>query len=111
MNAYLLALGWWNLVGCGFMLLLLHPKWGPKLMNECVAVLSEPYNVDFYAALWVFWATGLNVFYALINILSVGWEFAPLMRFTAWTDVISYCIFLALGIRTHVRGKAGKGIY
>jgi hypothetical protein len=75
MNTYLLAIGWWNLVGSILMLGLFNEWFGKKIFNEWSKIISTEYKLDYWGKFWLSWAIGTNIFFALINILSVKWGY------------------------------------
>jgi hypothetical protein len=111
MDTYLLALGWWNLAGCVFMLCLFNQSLGHKLLVEWTGIFTEPYQVTYYSKLWLFWAIGLNVFFGLMNVMAAKWYYLEVQRFVVAADVVSYVLFVALGIWGLQSKKCGNGMY
>jgi hypothetical protein len=48
MNTYLLAIGWWNLVGSILMLGLFNEWFGKKIFNEWSKIISTEYKLDYW---------------------------------------------------------------
>lgn len=111
MKAYLLALGWWNLAGCGLMLGFFSESFGKKMLNEWTKIFAVPYSLEYWSRFWLAWAIGLNVFFALVNILAAGYEFLPLMRLCIGMDLVAYALFIGLSLWGMAARKTGTGIY
>jgi hypothetical protein len=111
MKTYLLVLGWWNLIGCGLMLGFFNETFGRKMLNEWTRIFATPYTLDYWSKFWLSWAIGLNVFFALVNILAAKWEFLPLMRFTVGIDIMAYLLFIGLTVWGVTAKRTGSGIY
>ncbi len=111
MNTFLLAIGWWNLIGSVMMLGFVHEPFGQRVMNEWTMIFKEKFVLGYWGKLWCFWAAGLNIFFALVNILSVHWGFAPLQVFAVWSDLVAYTIFLGLIVWGLKAGRLAQGAY
>ena len=82
MNTYLLAIGWWNLVGSIVMLGFLYQSFGQKMLNEWTLMFKDKFILDYWGKLWFVWAAGLNIFFGLVNIMAVKWCLSPLIDCT-----------------------------
>lgn len=111
MDNYLLAIGWWNFAGSILMLGMLYQPFGKKVLNEWCLIFKPEFVLDYWGKLWFFWAIGLNIFFGLINLLSVRWGYDEVKRFLVWTDIVAYLIFVGLAIWGLKQGKLGSGIY
>ncbi|MCE3280964.1 MAG: hypothetical protein K0S44_3155 [Bacteroidetes bacterium] len=111
MDNYLLAIGWWNLAGSILMLSMLYQPIGKKILNDWCLIFKKEFSLDYWGKLWFFWASGLNIFFGLINIISVQWGFIEVKTFLIKADLLSYLIFIGLAIWGFKEGKMGPGIY
>jgi len=111
MNSFLLAVGWWNFGGSLIMLFALNQKFGKKLFNDWTKIFKEEFTLDYWGKFWLFWAAGLNVFFGLVNVLSVKWGYEEIKYFLVYSDIFSYTVFLGLGIWGLVSGRCAGGIY
>lgn len=111
MNTYLLALGWWNLAGCIFMFGLFNLSFGKKALNEWTKIFAQEYELNYWSKLWLAWAIGLNIFFAVVNICAAGWHLVPLKQLCIVSDIIAYAMFTALAAWGVKANKCGPGIY
>ncbi len=111
MDTYLLAIGWWNLVGSILMLGLFSESFGKKLFNEWSKIISTEYKLDYWGMFWLSWAIGTNIFFALTNILSVKWGYKDVKTFLIWFDIFAYLILISLAIWGIKAKRTGTGIY
>jgi hypothetical protein len=111
MDTYLLALGWWNFVGSILMIGFFNQPFGRKIFNEWTKIFSTDFVLDYWGKFWMMWAIGLNIFFALINILAVKWGYVELKSFLVWFDVIVYVLFVGLAIWGIRAKRTGEGIY
>jgi hypothetical protein len=111
MNTYLLAIGWWNLVGSILMLGLFNEQFGKKIFNEWCKIISTEYKLDYWGKFWLSWAIGTNIFFALINILSVKWGYNEIKTFLIWFDIIAYLILICFALWGIKAKRTGIGIY
>lgn len=111
MNAFLLAIGWWNLLGSIMMLGFPYEPFGQKVLNEWTLMFKEKFVLDYWGKLWCFWASGLNIFFALVNILSVYWGYEALKVFAIGSDIFAYLVFIGLVIWGLRAGRMGMGGY
>lgn len=111
MNTYLLAIGWWNLAGSILMLGLFNEQFGKKIFNEWCKIISTEYKSDYWGKFWLSWAIGTNIFFALINILSVKWGYNEIKTFLIWFDIIAYLILIGFAFWGIKAKRTGIGIY
>lgn len=114
MKLYLAVLGWWNLVGCWLMLGWFHEPFGKKVLNEWTRLFVTPFTLDYWSKLWLIWAIGLNIVFALMNILAAQWGFEPLMIFSVVVDLTAYSLFIGLsiwGIRAKRLGAGAVSLF
>lgn len=111
MDTYLLAIGWWNLAGSIMMLGFIHEPFGQKVLNEWTLMFKDKFTLDYWGKLWCFWASGLNIFFGLINIIAVKWGYNDVKTFLIWFDMIAYLIFVGLLIWGLKAGRLGSGSY
>jgi len=111
MNAFLTAIGWWNFLGSFIMVGMLNESFGKKLLNEWTQIFKENFTLNYWGKLWLFWAAGLNVFFGLVNIMSVQWEYNEIKEFLVYSDLIAYLIFFSLTIWGLKAGRLGSGVY
>lgn len=111
MDTYLLAIGWWNFAGSIMMLGFIYEPFGQKVLNEWTLMFKDKFTLDYWGKLWCFWASGLNIFFGLINILAVKWGYNDVKTFLIWFDIIAYLIFVGLVIWGLKAGRLGSGGY
>ncbi|TND06969.1 MAG: hypothetical protein FD123_3433 [Bacteroidetes bacterium] len=111
MNNYLLALGWWNFAGSLMMIGFFHPPFGKKMLNDWTKIFSTEFSLDYWGKFWLAWAIGLNIFFGLVNILSVSWGYAEVQKFLVWADLSAYSLFVVLAFWGIRAGRCGSGIY
>ena len=111
MELYLKAIGWWNLIGALLMFVFLSESMANKVLVEWSAIFTEKYTVTFYGKFWLVLAIGLNIFYALMNIMAGRWELSNVSSFIIWLDVIAYFSVLSMAVWGLATGKCGPGIY
>ena len=96
MDTYLLAIGWWNFIGSIMMLGMFYEPFGQKMLNEWCLMFKDKFTLDYWAKLWFGWASGLNIFFGLVNIMAVTWGYNEVKIFLIWLDIIAYLIFVGL---------------
>ena len=111
MDIYLLALGWWNFIGSIMMIGFFHQSFGKKMLNEWTKIFTTDFSLDYWGKLWLMWAIGLNIFFGLINILSVKWGYNNVKVFLIWADIIAYAFFIGLALWGLKVKRCGSGIY
>ena len=111
MDSYLLILGLWNIIGCLVMFAFIKDSNANKLLVEWSQIFTEKYSTGYYGKLWLIWAIGVNIFFALINIMCIYWNILEIKEFVIWADIIIYILFILLSIIGLKSGKLGKGIY
>jgi hypothetical protein len=111
MNTYLQAIGWWNLIGSLMMVGFFNQSFGENVLNNWTKIFVTKFSLDYWGKFWLFWAIGLNVFFALLNILSVYWNYIEVKVFIVWFDVTAYLIFIIIGIWGLLQKRCGLGIY
>lgn len=111
MDNYLLALGWWNLVGSIFMLSFFNVNFGRKVFNEWTQIFATDFELDYWSKFWMAWAIGLNIFYAMVNIYAVKWGYPEIKQFCIIGDLIAYISFTGLAIWGVRAKRCGSGIY
>ncbi|MCE3229867.1 MAG: hypothetical protein K0S32_4418 [Bacteroidetes bacterium] len=111
MNTYLLTLGWWNFFGSILMLGFMNESFGRKVLNEWTKIFKAEYKLDHWSRLWLLWTIGLNIFFGLVNVMSVSWGHEGLKFFLVVSDVVAYSLFVVLTIWATAAGKMGSGVY
>ena len=111
MDNYLLAIGWWNLVGSFFMFSFFHLSFGRKVFNEWTQIFATPFELDYWSKFWMAWAIGLNIFFAVVNIYAVKWGYPEIKLFCIVFDFIAYSIFTSLAFWGLRAKRCGSGIY
>ena len=111
MTNYLLAIGWWNFGGSLLMLGLFDRNFGRKMMNEWTRIFKTEFILDYWGKFWLGWAIGLNIFFGLVNILSVSWDHEAMQKFLVCSDLAAYLAFLCLAVWGIKAGRTGSGIY
>ena len=111
MDNYLLAIGWWNLVGSFFMLSFFNLNFGRKVFNEWTKIFAIDFELDYWSKFWMAWAIGLNIFFAIVNIYTVKWGYVEIKLFCIIFDLIAYFLFMGLAIWGVVAKRCGSGIY
>ena len=111
MDLYLKNVGYWNLIGSLLMFLFFSRALGNRILVNWSQIFRERYELNYYSKLWLLWAIGLNLFFAIINILAAWWSFEELKLFLIRADVIIYLIFIGLTVRGLVIKQLGAGAY
>ncbi len=111
MNTYLLSLGWWNLTGSILMIGFFNEAFGKKVLNEWTKIFSTEFALDYWGKFWLMWSIGLNIFFALMNILAVSWGYPEVKRFLIGFDIVAYLLFIGLAIWGMKAKRTGEGIY
>lgn len=111
MEKFLLAVGWWNFGGSILMLFFLNEEFGKNILNKWTKIYNEPFVLSYWTRVWLFWAAGINVFFGLINVMSVKWGYPEIMRFLVLSDLAAYCVFFILAIWGFSTKKLGSGAY
>lgn len=111
MDLFLTALGWWNLAGSLLMIGFFNVNFGKKMLNEWTKIFSREFTLDYWSKFWLAWAIGLNIFFALVNIVAVHWAQIELKILIIGFDLFAYCMFLGLAIWGQRTKNCGTGIY
>ena len=111
MNSYLLAIGFWNFFGSLMMIGFFNEAFGKKMLNDWTKIFKTEFKLDYWSKFWLAWAIGLNLFFGLVNIMAVKWDYNELKKFLVYTDSVAYCGFLALAIWGKTAGRTASGIY
>jgi len=111
MDTFLLSLGWWNFGGSITMLFFLNENFGKKMLNEWTKIFATEFKLDYWGKLWLVWAAGINIFFGLINILSVKWGYIEVKEFLIYCDLVAYSLFLILAVWGWKSNRMGSGIY
>ena len=111
MDNFLLAVGWWNFGGSIAMLFFLYQPFGRMILNDQTKIFKTRFELDYWGKLWLFWAAGINIFFGLINVMSVKWGYPEVKSFLIWSDIVAYSIFVALAIWGHIAGRMGSGVW
>lgn len=111
MDAFLLAIGYWNFFGSVIMLCFLNENFGQNILNNWTKIFDEKFLLNYWVKLWIFWAAGLNIFFGLINIMSVKWGYPELKIFLVYSDLIAYFIFISLAFWGLISKRMGTGVY
>lgn len=111
MDNYLLAIGWWNFAGSIMMLGFYYQPFGKQVLNEWTKIFKIEFALDYWGKLWMVWASGLNIFFGLINIMSVKWAYPDVQLFLIGADLTAYIFFILLAIWGIKAGRLGSGFY
>lgn len=111
MDTYLLSVGWWNFIGSMMMMVMLYQPFGQKLLVDWTKIFKDNFVLDYWGRLWLFWASGLNILFGLINIMAVKWGYTDVKSFIIWMDLASYLTFTCLSIWGLIAGRLGSGVY
>lgn len=111
MDNYLQAIGWWNFVGSVLMLGCLHQPFGKKMFNEWTMIFTTEFQLDYWGKLWFVWATGINIFFGLVNIKVVEWGTMEFKEFIIWFDIIAYVLFVFMAAWGQKVKRCGSGVY
>jgi hypothetical protein len=111
MDTFLLSLGWWNFGGSITMLFFLNEKFGNKILNEWTKIFATEFKLDYWGKLWLVWAAGINIFFGLINILSVKWGYIEVKEFLIYCDLVAYFILFSLAVWGWQCKRMGSGVY
>ena len=98
MDTYLLALGWWNIIGSLVMITFFHEPTGKNVLNKWTKIFKTEFTLNYWAKFWLAWAIGLNIFFGLINIYSVKWNYYEVKNFLIIVGITAYLVFAALAI-------------
>ena len=90
---------------------LLHEPFGQNMLNNWTKIFSKQFVLNYWTKLWLFWAAGINIFFGLMNIMSVKWGHPEIKSFMAYTDLISYSCFFLLAIWGYRSKNLGTGAY
>lgn len=74
-------------------------------------MFKDDFKLDYWGKLWLMWAAGINIFFGLINILSVHWGHLDVMTFLTQMDVGIYIVFVGLVIWGMKAGRMGSGAW
>lgn len=110
MNTYFTILGWWNLIGSLLMIGFFNESFGKKVLNDWTRIFATEFKLDYWSKFWLAWAIGLNIFFALINILVAYYDVKVLMLFILIFDLIAYAAFISLAVWGALLNHLGKGI-
>ncbi|MFZ5554632.1 MAG: hypothetical protein ACOZCO_16040 [Bacteroidota bacterium] len=111
MQLYLQTLGWWNFIGSIMMLFFINEKFGNNMLVVWTKMFKDDFKLDYWGKLWLMWAAGINIFFGLINILSVHWGHLDVMTFLTQMDVGIYIVFVGLVIWGMKAGRMGSGAW
>ena len=111
MDIYLLSVGWWNFIGSIIMMGMIYQPFGQKMLIEWTRIFKEDFVLNYWGKLWLFWASGLNILFGLLNIMAVKWAYHDVKLFMIWMDLCSYLTFVMLTIWGLKAGKLGPGVY
>lgn len=111
MDTYLFSIGWWNFIGSILIMGMLYQPFGQKMLVEWTQMFKEDFVLNYWGKLWLFWASGLNIFFGLINILAVYWGYTDVKSFLIWMDIGIYISFTGLAVWGLRADKCGSGIY
>jgi hypothetical protein len=111
MKFFLLSVGWWNFAGSLLMIGFFHEGFGRKILNDWTKIFRQTFTLDYWSRLWLFWAVLFNVFFGLINIMAVEWNYPDVMRFLVVGDILGYGCFYMLAVRAFLRKQLGAGAY
>ena len=108
METFLLAVGYWNLIGSLVLYLMLKPTLADKILRLWTGIIAQPYEIGKYGALWLLWAATTNTFLGVINIFAAQWEFTS-QTIIIYADLFVYGVFLISAIAALKNVNYGKG--
>ena len=109
-NYFLLAMGYWNLIGSIALYLMLNEAIADTILRQWTEIITQPYQIDKYNSLWLLWAATTNTFFSAINIFAAEWESAT-QATVIGGDVFVYGIFLLSSIAALKQETYGRGLY
>lgn len=107
---FLLAIGYWNLIGSIILYLMLNPAIADKVLRQWIEIITIPYDVGKHGSLWLVWAASTNIFFSIVNIAAAHWEETS-QRTVIWGDLFVYGILLLSMIAVFNHENYGKGLY
>lgn len=110
MEAFLVAIGWYNAAGGFVLFTLLSPRLGQKVLGEWCRIIATPYTLGDHGRLFVWWAAVTNIFFGAVNVLAAGWE-PEAQRAVAWLDLGVYVPFLGLAVGALRSPRYGWGVW
>lgn len=111
MNEFLIALGIWNFFGTVLLFFCLNLDFGKKVLNEWTKIFSKEFKLDYWSKFWMAWALGLNMFFAVVNIMAADAAAIELKVIIVLFDLLVYAAFILLAIWGKRSGNCGTGIY
>ncbi|NJP10364.1 MAG: hypothetical protein HC866_13550 [Leptolyngbyaceae cyanobacterium RU_5_1] len=109
-NYFLLAIGYWNLIGSIVLYLMLNEAIADKILRQWIEIITVPYDVGKYGSLWLVWAASTNTFFSVINVLAVHWARTSQVVVVCG-DLFVYGIFLLSIIVVLNDKNYGRGLY
>lgn len=109
-NYFLLAIGYWNLIGSIVLYLMLNPAIADKLLRQWIEITTFSPDLGKYGSIWLLWAATTNTFFSVINIYAVHWSTSSKVT-VIWGDSFVYCIFLLPMIVVFNNENYGRGLY
>ena len=111
MNEFLISLGIWNFFGTVLLFFCFIQDFGKKVLNDWTKIFTKEFKLDYWSKFWMAWALGLNLFYAVVNIMSADAADIELKVVIILFDILAYITFLGLAIWGKRSGNCGSGIY
>jgi hypothetical protein len=109
-NYFLLAVGYWNLVGSIALYLMLNEAIADKLLRQWTKIITQPNEIGKYGSLWLVWAATTNTFFSVVNVFAVSWEQASQVTVICG-DLFVYGILLLSMIVALNNKNYGRGVY
>ena len=111
MDAYLVAIGSWNLTGSLIMIGFFNEQFGQKMLNEWTKIFATKFTLDYWSKFWLGWAIGLNIFFGMINIFAASWAQVELKALIISFDIAAYVAFIFLCLWGKRTGHTGAGLF
>jgi len=107
---FLLAIGYWNLIGSIALYLMLYPAIADKVLRQWLEVITVPYDVGKYGSLWFIWTASTNTFFSVMNILAARWTH-PSQIVVICGDLFVYSVFLLFIVIFINNENYSRGLY
>lgn len=109
-NYFLLAIGYWNLIGSIVLYLMLNPAIADKILRQWTEIVTVPYDVGRYGSLWLVWAASTNTFFSVMNILTIRWAHTSQIAVICG-DLFVYSVLLLSMTVVLNNENYGRGLY
>lgn len=109
-NYFLLAIGYWNLIGSVVLYFMLNPAIADTILRQWIEIITVPYEVGKYGSLWLVWAASTNTFFSVMNVFAVHSAHASQIVVICG-DLFVYGILLLSMLAVFNNKSYGRGLY